>query len=123
MTENKANSNTENIVEFAIKGIQEKKGRQIVNLNLKKVEHAVCKNFIICHGDSTRQVSAIADAVEEFVRQNAKEKPWHIEGLQNAEWVLIDYSDVVVHIFTEQARNFYNLEGLWADAEITVIED
>jgi ribosome-associated protein len=121
MTENKSINATEEIVDSIIKGIQEKKGKKIVNLDLSKIDNAVCKNFVVCHGDSNRQVAAISDSVQEFVRKNTKEKPWHKEGEQNADWILLDYSDVVVHIFREETRKFYNIEGLWADAEVAEI--
>jgi ribosome-associated protein len=123
MTENKSLNSTNQILEFAIKGIQEKKGHNIVNLDLSGIENAVCKNFIVCHGDSGRQVSAIADSVQEFVKKNTNEKPWSKEGLENADWVLLDYADVVVHIFRDETRKFYNLEGLWADAKIAKIDE
>lgn len=121
MTENKLINTTEEILDSIIKGIQEKKGKKIVNLDLTKIDNAVCKNFVVCHGDSTRQVAAISDSVQEFVRKNTKEKPWHKEGEQNADWILLDYSDIVVHIFREETRKFYNIEGLWADAEVAEI--
>lgn len=121
MTENKSINETNKILDSIIQGIQEKKGKKIVNLNLSNIENAVCKNFVVCHGDSNRQVSAIADSVVEFVRKNTSEKPWHKEGEQNSDWILLDYADVVVHIFKEEARKFYNIEGLWADAEIAEI--
>lgn len=123
MTENKSINSTNQILDFAIKGIQEKKGRKIVNLDLSKIGTAVCKNFIVCHGDSTRQVAAIADSVQEFIKINTNENPWHKEGVENADWILLDYSDVVVHIFRDETRKFYDLEGLWADARIVEIED
>lgn len=121
MTENKLINTTEEILDSIIKGIQEKKGKKIVNLDLTKIENAVCKNFVVCHGDSNRQVAAISDSVQDYVRKNTREKPWHKEGEQNADWILLDYSDVVVHIFREETRRFYNIEGLWADAEVAEI--
>lgn len=123
MTENKSLNETDKILDSVIKGIQEKKGRHIVNLDLSNIEHAVCNNFVVCHGDSSRQVTAIADSVQEFVRKNTHEKPWHKEGEQNADWILLDYADVVVHIFREETRRFYNLEGLWADAKIAEVKE
>ncbi len=123
MTENKSISNTKSILEFTIKGMQEKKGKHIVDMDLSNIENAVSNHFVVCHGDSGRQVSAIADAVQEFVKKSTNENPWHKEGIENAEWILLDYVDVVVHIFNEQSRKFYNLEGLWADAKITVIKE
>ncbi|NCA86074.1 MAG: ribosome silencing factor [Clostridia bacterium] len=122
MTENKSLNNTRNILESVFKGIQEKKGHHILDLDLTRIENAVTNHFVICHGESSRQVTAIADAVEEAVRKETSEKPWHREGVQNAEWILLDYSNVVVHIFNETTRKFYNLEGLWADAQIKEIE-
>lgn len=123
MTENKSLNETDKILDSVIKGIQEKKGHHIVNLDLSNIENAVCNNFVVCHGDSSRQVAAIADSVQETVRKNTHEKPWHKEGEQNADWILLDYADVVVHIFREETRKFYNLEGLWADAKIAVVKE
>jgi ribosome-associated protein len=111
------------LTEIIIKGIQDKKGKNIVSLNLKKMEHAVSDYFIVCHGNSNIQVQAIAESVEEEVRKSIGIKPWHREGVQNAEWILLDYIDVVVHIFQETTRNFYQIETLWADAEIKILEE
>ena len=122
MTENKSLSNISSLLEAVFKGIQEKKGLRILDLDLSEIENAVTTHFVICHGESNRQVTAIADAVEETVRKETSEKPWHREGVQNAEWILLDYANVVVHIFNETTRKFYNLEGLWADARIRKIE-
>lgn len=105
-----------------IKGIQEKKGKDIVSLNFTRLPNTVCNYFILCHGNTKIQVEAIAESVEEEVRKTLGAKPWHKEGFENAEWLLIDYADVVVHIFQEETRMFYNLEKLWADAEITKYE-
>lgn len=109
------------ISELAIKGIQEKKGYDIVCLDLRKIPNAVCDYFVICHGNSTTQVSAIADSVDDEIKKITGQNPWRMEGFTNAEWILIDYIDVVVHIFQQQTREFYKLEELWADAEITRI--
>ena len=114
--------NSSNLVEIIINGIQEKKGKDIVSINLKSIDNAVCDYFVICHGDSTRQVDAIANSIEEEVKKNISENVWHKEGYENAEWILLDYIDVIVHVFQEQTREFYNLEGLWADAEIRKLE-
>ncbi len=110
------------LVEIIINGIQEKKGKDIVSINLKNIDNAVCDYFVICHGDSTRQVDAIANSIEEEVKKIISEKVWHKEGYENAQWILLDYIDVIVHVFQEQTREFYNLEGLWADAEIRKLE-
>ena len=106
-----------------VDGIQEKKGHNIVRIDLRNTSGAVCDYFVICHGDSDRQVLAIADAVADETRKQLSDKPWHREGMNNAEWVLLDYVNVVVHVFHRESREFYNLEGLWADAEIEEIEE
>ncbi|MGD1846152.1 MAG: ribosome silencing factor [Salibacteraceae bacterium] len=105
------------LAELAVKGIQEKKGLEIIWLDLKNISNAVTDYFIICHGTSNTHVDSLADSVEDEVRLGAGEKPWHKEGVENAEWVLLDFVDVVVHIFQREAREFYKLEELWADAE------
>ena len=112
-------TNTKEIVNAAIEGILKKKGKVPVSLDLTEIENSVCKYFIICHGDSNTQVEAIADSVLEVVKEETGEKAWHKEGLNTATWVLLDYSDVVVHIFQKEYRDFYKLEELWADAKLT----
>ncbi|MCH8904116.1 MAG: ribosome silencing factor [Bacteroidetes bacterium] len=105
-----------------VKAIQEKKGEDIVILDLRKIEDSVCDYFIICHADSNIQVRAIADEVTYFVKEKKKERPWHKEGYQTLEWVLLDYVDVVVHIFNKERRSFYDLEDLWSDAKIKSVK-
>lgn len=100
-----------------VHGIQERKGEKIVQLNLQGVDGAVTDYFIICEAQSSTQIGAIKDSVEDEVKKQLGDKPWHIEGTQNGEWVLVDYVNVVVHIFDPETRDFFNLEGLWADAE------
>ena len=111
------------LLETIIEGILEVKGIDTSILNLKKIETAVCKYFIICSGTSNTHVSSIADNIKKNVSKEIQEKPWHIEGLNTSEWVLIDYSDIVVHVFQEKTREFYRLEDLWGDAEIKTIEN
>jgi len=111
------------LLETVIEGIQEVKGIDTAILDLKKIETAVCKYFVICSGTSNTHVSSIADSVKKIVSKEIQEKPWHIEGLNTSEWVLLDYSDIVVHVFQEQTREFYRLEDLWGDAEIRTIEN
>ena len=113
----------ENLSKYIVKGIQEKKGTNIVILNLRDVGNAVADYFIICTGTSDTQIDAISDAVEKEVITEAQESPWHREGYQNKEWILIDYVNVVVHIFKSDVRSFYGLEELWGDAVVTRIED
>lgn len=105
-----------------IKGIEDVKGEKISILDLREIENTVCEYFIICEGNSNTQVSAIAGSVQKHVGKSVKEKPWHVEGESNAEWILIDYVNVVVHVFQRPVREFYNLEGLWGDAKMTNIE-
>jgi ribosome-associated protein len=111
------------LVDAVVKGIQEVKGREIVHMDLRNVPQAVCDHFVVCHGDSDTQVEAITRSVLETVRKEAGEKPWHTEGERNAEWVLLDFVDVVVHIFHRDKRGFYALEDLWGDAAQTRYEN
>lgn len=115
--------NSELLTKLVVAGMQEIKARDIVIMDLDAVDAAVCNYFVICHGTSHPQVKAIADSVEEIVLKEMKERPWHKEGLSNAEWILLDYVDVVVHIFLEDKRDFFRLEDLWADAKIERIAD
>ena len=112
----------ENLSKYIVKGIQEKKGADIVILNLKDIGNAIADYFIICTGTSDTQLDAISDSVEKEVLETAEERPWHREGIQNKEWILLDYSNVVVHIFKNNVRSFYGLEELWGDAVITRVE-
>jgi ribosome-associated protein len=107
------------LADAAVDGILEVKGRNVSILNLKHIHNRVCDYFIICQADSNTQVNAIADSVEEMVKKLTGERPYRKEGFENSEWILVDYVTVVVHIFQSHIRNFYNLESLWADAEIT----
>ncbi|MBC7412786.1 MAG: ribosome silencing factor [Bacteroidia bacterium] len=115
--------NAELLVELIIIGMQEKKAQRITVLDLRDVENAVTDFFVISQAESTTQVDAIADSVWEEVRKNADEKPFHIEGKQASEWVLLDYVNVVAHVFQPDAREHYNLEKLWSEAVITRIKD
>jgi len=111
------------LVDAAVEGIREVKGKSISILDLRKIKNRVCDFYIICHADSGTQVNAIANSVEVMVKKMIGENPFHAEGRQNSEWILIDYVNVVVHVFQTEARYFYNLEALWADAEVTKIAD
>lgn len=111
------------LVTAAVQGIQEVKGRDIVHLDLRGVPNTVCDHFVICHGDSDTQVEAIARSVEKMVLERAKEKPWHTEGQENHGWVLLDYVDVVVHVFHKERRAYYGLEHLWSDAILNTYEN
>ena len=114
--------NTDELIAVIIKGIDNVKGEDIQLLDLRDIENTVCDYFIICDGTSNTQVNAIVNSVQKKVSKNTKEKPWHIEGSENAEWVLMDYVDVVVHVFQKHTRQYYDIENLWGDAKITEIE-
>jgi ribosome-associated protein len=111
--------NVKELIDSIVEGIQEVKGKDISILDLSSIDNAVCSHFIICTGDSSTQVKSIASVVEKMTRKKLKEKPWHNEGSTNSEWILLDYVNVVVHVFYRETREFYNIEGLWADAERT----
>jgi ribosome-associated protein len=114
---------TEVLKEEIIKGIQEKKGLDITCLNLAKIKSTVCDYFVVCHGTSNTHVNAIAESIEEQVSKHTGLKPRRKEGYANAEWILLDYLDVVVHVFQEHVREYYNLEDLWADAPTVNIKE
>ena len=115
-------SETEILAHHVAEGLAERKGKDIVLLDLKDVHNAVAGFFVICHGTSKPQVEALADSVRVKVGKEMGMKPWHHEGFSNAEWILLDYVDVVVHIFRKESRDFYQLEKLWADAKVTHYE-
>ena len=118
MGKKKKKDNASILADAAVKGILEKKGKNIVCLDLKNIPTAICDYFIICQGDSSTQVDAIAKSVEQEIKKDLGENAYHSEGYENAEWILIDYVNVVVHVFQKETRAFYNLEALWADAEV-----
>jgi len=111
------------LLKSVVKGIFDKKGLNVLKIDLRRFENSITDYFIICHGTSVTQVDAICDSVEDTVRIDTGEKPIHVEGLENCFWVLLDYGNVVVHIFLEEYRNFYSLETLWADANLEKITD
>lgn len=111
------------LVKAIVHGMEEKKGRNIVYLDLRNVPNSVCEFFVLCDAESTTQVNALAYSVEESVKKGTGESPWHMEGLSNNQWILIDYVNVVAHVFQTPYREFYNIEKLWADAELTVVSE
>ena len=114
--------NTDELIAVIIKGIDNVKGEDIQLLDLRDIENTVCDYFIICDGTSNTQVNAIVSSIQKKVSKNTKDKPWHIEGSENGEWVLMDYVHVVVHVFQKHIREYYDIENLWGDAKITEIE-
>ena len=123
MAKKKKSLNSEKLSQAIVLGMQEKKGFDIVVLDLRKVKNAVADFFVICSGNSDKQLDAISESIDEYVFKKVKENPWHSEGKSNKEWMLLDYINVVAHVFKKEKRNFYSLEKLWGDAEITRIED
>jgi ribosome-associated protein len=109
------------LLDAIVEGMQEKKAKNIVTLNLSAIENRVCDYFVICDADSSTHVAAIADSIEETVIKLTGEKAYHSEGRQNSEWVLVDYINIVAHVFLRETREYYNIEALWGDAEATWI--
>ena len=120
MQKNKASA--DELISFIIHGIEEVKGVDINLLDLREIENTVCDYFIICNGTSNTHVNAIVSSIQKTVSKAIKDKPWHVEGSENAEWVLMDYVNIVVHVFQKQIRDFYDIEGLWGDAKVTLVE-
>ena len=117
----KASNSADNLIAQIILGVDEVKGLEVKLLDLRNIENTVCDYFIVCTGTSNTHVSAISGSIQKTVSKAIHEKPFHTEGLDNAEWVLMDYIDVVVHVFQREVREHYNIEELWGDAEITLI--
>jgi ribosome-associated protein len=113
---------SEELTKAIVEAMQEKKANDIVVLDLRELNGAVCEFFVVCHGDSDTQVQAIADGIERDIKTNLQERPWHSEGKESAQWMLLDYVNVVAHVFYHEAREFYDIEGLWGDAKVEKIE-
>ena len=111
--------NVEQKRELILDAIREKKGHEIVSIDLSEIENSICDFFIICHGESKTQVGAISGSIEKKLKDEAQTRAHHVEGLQNSQWVLLDYYDILVHVFQEEFRSFYKLEELWADGKIS----
>lgn len=118
----KENISADQLISVIISGIEDVKGKEINILDLRDIENTVCDYFIICEGTSNTQVNAIVNSIQKKVSKELKDHPWHIEGADNAEWVLMDYVNVAVHVFQKHIREYYDIEGLWGDAKTTVIE-
>jgi ribosome-associated protein len=113
--------NSQVLCDAIVEGMQENKAQDIVVLDLREISNAVCDFFVICSGESSTQVDGISNSISRFTRKELQEKPWHIEGKTNSEWILLDYINVVAHVFYKDARPFYDLEDLWSDAKRTDI--
>ena len=116
------NNNADQLITTIISGIEDVKGKEIILLDLREIENTVCDYFIICEGTSNTQVNAIVSSIQKQVSKTTKDKPWHIEGTDNAEWILMDYVNVFVHVFQKHIREYYDIESLWGDAITTQIE-
>jgi len=123
MTNEKTKAETSILLNNIIESIEEKKGKGLKSLDFINIKNSVCEYFIICHGTSKVHVEAISDFIIENVKMKTKTAPWHKEGFENAEWILIDYANIIVHVFQEETRKFYKLESLWADADIKHYKD
>ena len=122
MAKKRKGASSEKLSDLIVKGMQEKKAMDIVVLDLRKVKNAVADFFVLCSGSSDKQLDAIADSIDAEVFKALQENPWHIEGKNNKEWMLLDYIDVVAHVFRRDRREFYALEKLWGDADIVRID-
>ncbi|MGV4414834.1 ribosome silencing factor [Chryseobacterium sp. T1] len=111
------------LVDKIVEAIQDTKGEEVMIFDLSNIENSVAETFIICSANSNTQVSAISGNIQKKVRNDLQDRPWHVEGTENATWVLLDYVSVVVHVFQKEVREFYDIETLWGDAKITKIED
>ena len=123
MSKKKMPDTSDILVRVIIEGMLENKAKEIVSMDLKEIETAVCDYFIICNGTSNTHVSSIADSVIHETTKSLKDKPFNKEGLENGEWILLDYGNVVAHVFQKKTRDFYNIEKLWGDADIEHIKD
>ncbi len=118
----KKNTTPDQLITTVIAGIEDVKGKEIAILDLRELENTVCDYFIVCEGTSNTQVNAIVNSIQKRVSKELKDNPWHVEGSDNAEWILMDYVNVVVHVFQKHIREYYDIESLWGDAKTTVIE-
>ena len=116
-------NDTQLLLQTIVEGIQEKKGKKITIADLTELEGPAYSYFVICEGDSTTQVSAIADSVKDYVREKIKVKPFAYDGYQNSQWIAFDYGEILVHVFLRETRDYYKLESLWSDAKITEVLD
>ena len=121
MAKKRKGASSEKLSDVIVKGMQEKKASDIVVMDLRKIKNAVADFFVICSGNSDKQLDAISDSIDAEVFKKFQENPWHTEGKNNKEWMLLDYINVVAHVFRKDRREFYALERLWGDADITEI--
>jgi ribosome-associated protein len=118
----KRKASADELIALILHGIEEVKGQDINLLDLRAIDNTVCDYFVICSGTSNTHVNAIVNSIQKTVSKEIHDKPWHVEGSDNAEWVLIDYVNVVIHVFQKHIREYYDIEGLWGDAKVTLVE-
>lgn len=111
------------LIDYVIEGIENMKGDEVTLLDLRNIDSAVCDYFVICNGNSSTHVKSIVQSVQKHVSKTVKEKPWHVEGAENGKWVLMDYVNVVVHVFQEHIREYYDIESLWGDAKAIAVDE
>ena len=114
---------TDTLITNIIEGIDNLKGEKINIIDLRKIDNSVCKYFIICSGNSNTHVKSISNSIQKHVWKETNENPWHVEGEERCDWILIDYVDIAVHVFKKETRIFYDLESLWGDAKQILIEE
>ncbi|MFM1878732.1 MAG: ribosomal silencing factor RsfS [Bacteroidota bacterium] len=115
-------TSADELIALVIAGIEEVKGKEITLLDLREIDNTVCEYFVICSGTSNTHVKAIVNSIQKTISKAIHDKPWHVEGAEHAEWVLMDYVNVVIHVFQKHIREYYDIEGLWGDAQITPVE-
>ncbi len=118
----KRKASADELIALILHGIEEVKGVDINILDLREIDNTVCDYFVLCNGTSNTHVKAIVNSIQKTVSKAIHDKPWHVEGSENAEWVLMDYVNVVIHVFQKHAREYYDIEGLWGDAKVTLVE-
>ena len=118
----KRKASADELIALILHGIEEVKGLDINILDLREIDNTVCDYFVLCNGTSNTHVNAIVNSIQKTVSKAIQDNPWHVEGSENAEWVLMDYVNVVIHVFQKHAREFYDIEGLWGDAKVTLVE-
>jgi ribosome-associated protein len=121
MSKTKKQSESSKLCDAIVEGMQDNKAKDIVVLDLREIESAVSDFFVVCSGQSSTQVDGIAESISRYTRKHLKQRPWHVEGKTKSEWVLLDYIDVVAHVFYKDTRSFFDLEDLWSDAVRTDI--
>jgi ribosome-associated protein len=123
MGKKKIKNTDELLLDAIIEAIQEKKGEKIVKIDLRELKNTLCDYFILCQGESNTKVNALADNIDRHVFQKLNTSPHHIEGRENSQWILLDYFNVIVHIFQAGSRDFYKLEDLWCDGKLEIIDE